>query len=165
MSVNRGSGLLLGLVAALVMTLIMVILRAAEFSDLNLEMMNGALLTGSVGVLTWLTGFAMHLVAGGGFALIYAAAFEAWGGAGWARGVLLALPHTLLSGTLMGVLPLIHPAIQHEALRSPGFLGAGFGGATVAVLVALHVVFGIIVGGGYRVRAPARRAAMSHGPS
>ena len=156
----------LGLSAAIMMTLSMVVVRAAELSRLNLEMMYGAMLTQSVGPLTWAIGVAVHLVAGILFALIYALIFEAWGGAGWFRGLLVSLVHVLVAGTLLAALPVVHPAIpEHPLLRAPGFMASAYGAATIGVFLGMHLLFGLIVGGGYRVHAPARRAPMSHGPA
>lgn len=157
MKVRKATAIRLGVIAAVVMTLVMVAVRAAGLSQMNLEMMNGAMITRSVDTLTWVLGLAMHLVAGAVFGLVYAAIFEAWGRAGWQRGLLLGALHSLLSGTLLAVMPFIHPAIpEHSGLPAPGFLAAGYGPVTVVGFVVLHLLFGVIVGAGYRVRGAAR---------
>src|SRR5690606_8572200 len=88
----------LGVTAALVLTLVMVLVRVGEVSRLDLEMMTGALFTRSVGPVTWAIGSGVHLLAGGLFGMLYGRIFEAWGGAGWRRGMLVAVAHTLVSG-------------------------------------------------------------------
>jgi len=156
----------LGVTASLVATLVMVLVRSANLSRLNLEMVLGALVTGSVGPVTWAIGCCLQLVAGGVFALAYACLFEAAGAAGWRRGFLLAGCHALITGAALALVPALHQeGSAFPRLRAPGFMAAAYGQAAVVSLVGMHALFGLIVGGGYQVRGEVRRAPMSHGPA
>jgi hypothetical protein len=150
----RCSAFGIGMAGAAVMSVVLALLRALDLTELNLEMMLGAMLTQDVSALTWLLGLAMHLVAGGVFALIYAVLFELQGKASAGRGVGIAAIHTLFSGLLMAGLAAIHPAVpEHPALPAPGFLAVGYGLLTAIGFVALHLLYGAIVGAAYRLRA------------
>jgi len=166
MKTRVGTAFGLGITAAAVVTLVMIPLRAAELTRLDLEMISGAMLTRTAGPLTWAIGCGIHLLAGGLFAVIYGRIFEAWGGAGWRRGMAVAVVHNLVAGTLLAMVPAIQPGVpEHPLLPAPGFMAIQYGPLAAATFLALHLLFGLIVGGSYPVRAPARRAPMSHGPA
>jgi hypothetical protein len=102
-------------------------------------------------------GYALHFVAGLGFALGYAAIFAALGRNGWALGALLGLAHGVFAGTALVnvLLPAIHPrmgspltgANSTPLLESPGFMMRNYGRTTPLVSVAAHVAYGSLVGG------------------
>jgi hypothetical protein len=166
MKIRRVTAFSLGVIAALVISLIMIVMREAEFGRLDLEMLHGSLVTGSFGPLTWAIGCGMQLLAGGLAALLYGMVFELAGVAGWRRGLLLGVPHSVLSGLWLALLPALHPAVpEHPWLPAPGFMAQHYGAFSAIALVALHLLFGLIVGGGYPVNRPARGAPMSHGPA
>lgn len=170
MAVKIQSAFGIGVAAAVAATVAMAVLRALDVTALNLCLINGALLTQAVGPGTWFIGFVLHLLAGGVIAVGYAAVFERWGGAGWRRGAVLSLPHLLVAGLLLWALPWLHPAVpEHPALLEPRFMAAGYGVAAALVFVAMHVLYGVVVGAGYqvppRLAGAARRSAMSHGPA
>ena len=101
-------------------------------------------------------GYALHFVNGLLFSLGYAAIFLAVGHEGVLLGAGLGLAHGLLSGgPLVNVLlPAIHPrmgtpwtdAEDTPLLEPPGFLLANYGRDTVVVTLALHILYGAIVG-------------------
>jgi hypothetical protein len=101
-------------------------------------------------------GYALHFSNGLIFSLGYAAIFLAVGHEGVALGAGLGLAHGLVSGgPLVNILlPAIHPrmgtpwtdAEETPLLEPPGFLLANFGRDTALVLLALHVVYGTLVG-------------------
>jgi hypothetical protein len=102
-------------------------------------------------------GFAVHLVNGLLFSLVYAAIFAAVGRAGWLFGLVLGAVHAgLVGGPLMNVvLPAVHPrmgkpwtdASESPLLEPPGFLLVNYGAMTMAVTTLLHLAYGAIVGG------------------
>jgi len=166
MKIRTDTAFGLGVTASLVITLVMVLVRSAHLSRLDLEMMLGALLTGSVGPMTWAIGCCLQLLAGGVLALGYAWMFEVVGAAGWRRGMLLSTCHALISGAALALVPALHPeGAAFPRLRAPGFMAAAYGPVAVTWFLAVHALFGLIVGGGYQVRERARRAPMSHGPA
>ena len=64
MKTRVGTAFGLGITAAAVVTLVMIPLRAAELTRLDLEMISGAMLTQTAGPLAWAVGCGIHLLAG-----------------------------------------------------------------------------------------------------
>jgi hypothetical protein len=101
-------------------------------------------------------GYALHFANGIVFSLGYAAIFLAVGHTGALLGAGLGLAHGMVSGgPLVNVLlPAVHPrmgtpwsdAEETPLLEPPGFLLANYGRHTAAVTLALHVLYGAIVG-------------------
>jgi hypothetical protein len=101
-------------------------------------------------------GYGVHFVNGLGFALIYAAVFEAVGRAGWLFGLVLGAVHaSFVGGGLVNVLlPAVHPrmgtpwtdAEETPLLEPPGFMLLNYGRSTAAVTLVLHMAYGAIVG-------------------
>ena len=102
-------------------------------------------------VVAQAAGYGMHVLLGLSFAAVYAAA----GVAGWGEGALAGLVHGVLAVTVLFpvVLPLVHPRMalrggaDDALVEAPGLLVFAYGRWTPAVLLALHVVYGTIVGG------------------
>lgn len=102
-------------------------------------------------------GYAVHFLNGLVFSLMYAAVFLAVGEAGWAFGAGLGLVHAAFAGgALVNILlPAVHPRMGTPAtdaeetpiLEPPGFLLRNYGERTALVTVALHIVYGAIIGG------------------
>jgi hypothetical protein len=96
-------------------------------------------------------------LAGQGFALLYYAVFSAIGESGWLLGALFGLVHAFFAGTaLVNILvPAVHPrmgtpntpASSSPLIEPPGFMMLNYGRSTPLVSVAVHIVFGAIVGG------------------
>lgn len=103
-----------------------------------------------------LIGYALHFVNGLLFSLGYAGIFLAVGHEGAALGAGLGLAHGMISGgaLLNAMLPTVHPrmgtpwsdAEETPLLESPGFLLANYGPRTAILSLALHVVYGAVVG-------------------
>jgi hypothetical protein len=101
-------------------------------------------------------GYAIHFANGLVFSLGYAGIFLAVGHTGPALGAALGLAHGLVSGgpLVNGLLPAIHPrmgtpwsdAEETPLLEPPGFLLANYGRHTAVITLALHVVYGVLVG-------------------
>jgi len=101
-------------------------------------------------------GYVLHFVNGLLFSLGYAAIFLAVGHEGPAFGAALGLAHGLVSGgPLVNVLlPAMHPrmgtpwtdAEETPLLEPPGFLMTNYGRHTAVLTLALHVVYGAVVG-------------------
>lgn len=139
-----------GAAGAVLMSILMAAGRAAGLTTLNLEMMNGSLVTRTISGGTWLLGFALHIAAGGIFALIYAWFFEHVSHrAGAGTGSVYGMIHAALSGFgVMGAVPFIHPLIP-AALQAPGFFGNHYGTVTAVSFALLHLVYGAVVGAAY----------------
>jgi hypothetical protein len=101
-------------------------------------------------------GYALHFLAGLIFASLYYLVFRATGEASWWLGALFGVVHGLFAGSALVniLLPLVHPRMGSAAsaaqsqplLEPPGFLLLNYGASTPAVTVAVHVVYGAIVG-------------------
>jgi hypothetical protein len=101
-------------------------------------------------------GYALHFANGLVFALGYAAIFLAVDRTGPILGAGLGLAHGLVAGgPLVNVLlPAIHPrmgtpwtdAEETPLLEQPGFLLANYGRQTAVITLALHVVYGVLIG-------------------
>jgi hypothetical protein len=101
-------------------------------------------------------GYALHFLFGLAFAAVYYAIFEAIDEANWWLGVGLGLVHAAFAGTALVnvLLPLVHPrmgtifsdASTTPLLEPPGFLLLNYGTSTPLVMIAVHAVYGAVVG-------------------
>jgi hypothetical protein len=104
-----------------------------------------------------LLGYFAQFVLGLVFALLYAGVFEGTGRTGWLFGLALGAVHALFAGGALVtvLLPAIHPrmgspwsdARETPLLEAPGFMLFNYGRSTALVTLALHLVYGTIVGG------------------
>ena len=106
-------------------------------------------------------GIVVHLLNGWWLAQIYAAAFQGWRRATWWLGALIGLVHGLfVLTTVMPLLPGAHPRMASELqgptptrqLEPPGFMGLNYGGRTPITVLLAHLVYGVILGGFYRLK-------------
>jgi hypothetical protein len=145
-----------GLLGTLVLT---TGLRAA--SELGLTRMDIPFLLGTVFFderrRAKVAGYALHLIAGQCFALLYYLTFEAIDESGWLLGALFGFVHASFAGTaLVNILvPAVHPrmgtpntpASASPLLEPPGFMMLNYGRSTPLVSVVVHLAYGAIVGG------------------
>jgi uncharacterized membrane protein YagU involved in acid resistance len=148
-----------GLVATLVLSTLLSASQALGLSRISIPLLLGTVVTGDRERASAI-GFFLHLVFGWLFALLYALIFASWGRAGWLVGAGLGFGHGLV--VLVVALPLlagIHPRMASErtgpeptrALEPPGFMALNYGWATPLVTLTAHVVYGAIIGSGYRL--------------
>lgn len=141
-----------GVVGAVLMTILFALGRAFG-GDFNLELILGSWITRGVGVGTWVLGFIVHVLLGGAFGVVYAAAFHTWRRTGMAAGLALSIPHVLLAGLFFWILPSIHAAMpERPEFPVPGYLAVHYGTLAVLQLVLFHLVYGAVVGEIYRER-------------
>src|ERR671936_70640 len=145
-----------GFAGTLVLT---TILRGA--SELRLTRMDLPFLLGTAFTANRLRakalGYALHLLAGLVFALIYYALFVAIDESGWWLGAVFGLVHALFASTALVnlLLPLVHPrmgspltgATSTALLEPPGFLMLNYGLQSPLAIVVAHVAYGALVGG------------------
>ena len=146
----------IGIIAAGAMTLLLYLARLAGITRLDLGMSLGTVTSLTYGASpgAWFEGFLAMLLCGGLFALLYALIFEEWPhhtARAW-LGALIGAVHAVVGGALLAVLmPLLHtrmsPPPADPLLADPGFMGVHYGMTTVWVFLALHVVYGAIIGG------------------
>ena len=155
---NVGGWLLWGFAATVVLTTILSASQGLHLTRMNIPFLLGTIFRpGSRSAAR--VGFLAHLINGWIFALIYIAAFHAWGGATWWRGAAVGLVHSLfVLAAAMPVLPAFHPrmALSDEGptsvrrLEPPGFFAVHYGYRTPVSVVVAHLVYGAILGGFYR---------------
>jgi len=157
--VNVASWLLWGFVGTIVLTTIMAGSQSLGLTRMNIPYLLGTMFTANRDRAKVL-GVGIHLVMGWLFALLYAAAFHAWGVATWWHGAVIGLVHsTFLLVVGMPVLPGIHPRMASEhhgptptrQLEPPGLLALHYGVRTPISVVLAHLIYGVILGAFYRM--------------
>lgn len=149
---NWGSAIGAGLLGAVVMTAILLVLRALGVTPMNLEMMLGTLFTASPGLGSWVLGLALHLAAGALFGVVYGGIMEAARRRGPGVGVAISVPHAILSGLVLPAVASIHPLVQTGQMANAGPFASAVGPLTAVLFVAVHLVYGWVVGGAYELR-------------
>jgi hypothetical protein len=151
------SWLLWGFVGTVVLTTLMAGSQGLGLTRMSLPYMVGTMFTANRDRAK-LIGFAVHLLNGWLFALIYVAAFHALRTATWWLGALIGVIHASFVLTAgMRILPGLHPRMASEQqgpavaprLEPPGLLALNYGIQTPVSVVVGHLVFGAIVGGFY----------------
>jgi hypothetical protein len=157
---NWGSWLLWGLASTVVLTTMLSGFQSAGLTRLSLPFLLGTMLTADRDRAKAI-GFALHLINGWVFSLVYVAAFQAWGKATWWGGAIIGLVHGgFVLTTTTRVIPGLHPRMASESqgptvvrqLEPPGPLALNYGVTTPLALLVAHVVFGTILGAFYSVR-------------
>lgn len=142
---NYRKALVAGVIGAAVMSIIMAMARAMGM-PVNLELMLGTMMGGLPSAAKWIMGLIIHLIAGGIFALIYAAGFEyLTHRADWLVGLGFGVIHTLFSGLLLAMMPAMHPLVP-EMMPAPGAFMANLGMMGVGAFFMLHLIYGAIIG-------------------
>jgi len=162
---NWRSSALWGFVGTVVLTGLLAGSQGLGLTRMNIPFMLGTMVTADRDRAK-LIGFAMHVVNGWLFALVYAAAFESWRRATWWLGALIGLVHALfVLAAAIPVLPSIHPRMASEQhgptptrqLEPPGFLASHYGRRTPASVVLAHLLYGAILGAFYRPEGTRKR--------
>jgi uncharacterized membrane protein YagU involved in acid resistance len=150
----RPSWLLWSFGATIVLTTLLAMSQSSRLTRMNIPYMLGTMFTGHRDRAK-IYGFLVHVVNGFVFALIYVAAFRAWGGATIVRGVTIGLVHAFFVLAVgLPMLPGMHPRMASETsgpsalrqLEPPGFFGLHYGWPTPVSVIASHVAFGAILG-------------------
>jgi hypothetical protein len=132
--VNPRRAFMAGVVGALVMSLIMIWLRAVGV-PLHIEQQ----LAIALGTRIWFVGFLAHLLIGGAIGLAYAIVFEAvLQQSGVGAGVVLGAMNTIFAGFAWAV------------IGGPGRFWGGLGPEGIAALFLVHMAYGAVVGGLYK---------------
>lgn len=140
---NHGRLFSAGVIGGVAFSLLAAVLRAAEIR-IDLELWLGSVVLAPQAA-AWLIGFFAHITLSGFIAILYGRAFVALGRATPLMGLRVALAHIVVSGLWLGVMPGIHPRIGEE-IAAPGFFLSAYGIAGVSAFVAVHLVFGAVVG-------------------
>ncbi|MBX3207401.1 MAG: hypothetical protein KF764_20300 [Labilithrix sp.] len=142
-----GRAILFGVLGAAAISLLTAAVRAAGV-PISIEIVLGTLAGLQAGAAFGL-GLLIHLVMGGLFGLLYGYLFEnVWDHGGASTGMLTAVVHAALIGTLLGLVPQSHTLVPGR-MPDPGPFFANLGVAGVLTFFGAHLVYGAIVGAGY----------------
>ncbi|WFE99836.1 hypothetical protein [Micromonospora sp. WMMD964] len=145
---------LFGLVATAALTAAMISAQLAGLTRLDLPLVLGAFLTPDPDRAR-VVGFFLHLCAGQGFALGYAATFALLHRADWWIGGLLGIVHVGIALTvILPLLPGVHPRMASQragpastaVLEPPGLFALNYGVETPLVTTVVHLVYGVCLG-------------------
>jgi len=153
-----------GFLGAAAMTVLMIALRTLGLTTMNLETMLGSMVTSTPDFGSWGLGFLIHLIAGALFGIVYGFVLERLGRTGWSVGVSIAVVHSVLSGLALPLIGAMHPLVRTGRMPSPGLFASSLGTTGVTVFVALHLLFGAIVGKYYVVLSTAPQTRPASAP-
>jgi hypothetical protein len=139
-----------GIVGAIVMTALGAVAAAAGLRS-SLELMLGSAVMGNTSAAAWGAGFGLHLALGAFFGLVYGALLERATQTTAEIGVSIGSIHAVLSGVALTAVPAVHPLVP-DTLIAPGMFLSNLGIASAIFFVALHLVFGAVVGAVYGSR-------------
>jgi len=108
--------------------------------------MLGSMVTSTPDFGSWGLGFLIHLIAGALFGIVYGFVMESLGRTGWSVGVGIAAVHSVLSGLALPLIGAMHPLVRTGRMPAPGLFASALGGTGVVLFIALHLLFGAIVG-------------------
>jgi uncharacterized membrane protein YagU involved in acid resistance len=157
--VNWSSSLLAGFVGTVLLTTLEAGAQQLHLSRMSIPYLLGAMFTPGRDRAK-VIGFFAHLFNGQLFALLYVAIFQATGEATALRGAIIGLVHAIVVLlVVVPLLPAIHPrmASLHQGptelrqIEPPGPMALHYGVTTPLAVVIAHIVFGLAVGGLYRM--------------
>ncbi|MEU7800170.1 hypothetical protein AB0B10_12925 [Micromonospora arborensis] len=145
---------LFGLVATAALTAAMITAQLVGLTRLDFPLVLGAFVTEDPDRAR-VVGFFLHLCAGQGFALGYAAAFALLDRADWWIGALFGIVHVGIALTvILPLLPGVHPRMASQragpasraVLEPPGLFALNYGIQTPLVTAVVHVIYGACLG-------------------
>ena len=156
---NWTSWLLSGFVATLALSTLLSASQGFGLTRMNLPYLIGTVVSPKREKAK-VYGFAIHLLNGLIFSILYVLIFEARHMANWWFGALIGLAHALLVLTVgMSLMPGLHPRMASEQhgpnanrmLEPPGFMALNYGIQTPVSVFLAHAVFGAILGALYHL--------------
>jgi magnesium-transporting ATPase (P-type) len=135
----------MGLFATVICSIFMATMRGSGWTTLDLETILGSLFTARLSHHTWWLGFSLSLFINGFVAYAYGFIFRSAHRTGPAVGAHLGFFHWLVSGFLIGLIPIFHPLIG-EILPAPGFYVLATNPPTVLTFLILHLLYGSLLG-------------------
>ncbi|MGH7584083.1 MAG: hypothetical protein ACREL5_12740 [Gemmatimonadales bacterium] len=158
---NLPSILLWGFVATLILSTVMEGSRGLGWSRMSIPFIVGTMFTPSYDRAVPI-GFAVHFINGWAIALLYGVIFQDLHRATWWLGAAFgAVQGAVMLMMILPLMPFVHPrmATEHSGpepttgLEPPGFLGLNYGRRTPVFTMIAHVLYGLILGAGYRLSA------------
>ena len=122
----------------------------------DLERLSGTLVFEPRTPASRMTGTAMQLVNGGLLAQGYLEAMRRLRPVqrGWQDGLAIGIMHGVVAGVVLGFVPAVHPRVPEE-VAAPGLFMSGRGAQAAVTLIALHALFGAVVGAAINRRSAA----------
>jgi hypothetical protein len=157
--VNWTSWLLSGFVATLALSTLLSTSQGLGLTRMNLPYLIGTVVSPKREKAR-VYGFAIHLVNGLIFSILYVLIFETTHRANWWFGALIGVAHALMVLTVgMSLMPGLHPRMASEQhgpnanrlLEPPGFMALNYGIQTPISVFLAHAVFGAILGSLYHL--------------
>jgi len=156
---NWQSWLLSGFLATLALSTVLAGSQGLGLTRMNLPYLIGTFFTPDRERAKFY-GFAIHVLNGMAFSILYVLVFEVRHLATWWFGMLLGLAQALFVLSVgMNLMPAVHPRMAREQhgptatrqLEPPGFMALNYGLRTPISVFIAHAVFGAIVGALYRL--------------
>ncbi|MFI6761049.1 hypothetical protein ACIBF5_18125 [Micromonospora sp. NPDC050417] len=145
---------LFGVLATAALTAAMIIAQLVGLTRVDLPLILGSMVVEDPDRAR-VAGFLIHLAAGQGFALGYAATFALLGRSSWWLGAALGVVHVGVALTvLLPLLPGVHPRMaslragpsSRALLEPPGLFALNYGIQTPVVTAVVHILYGIVLG-------------------
>ena len=141
---NLIAAIIAGMAGTVVFTVIMLLAPRMGMPDMDIVGMLGTMFNKEGNrTLGWIMHFMMGII----FALIYAALWAAGIGAPTAVwGLIFGAVHWLVSGLMMGVVPMMHAGVKAGTIEAPGFYMWNTGGMMSFMGGVIgHMLFGLTV--------------------
>jgi uncharacterized membrane protein YagU involved in acid resistance len=153
-NMNLPSILLWGFAATLILTTLTIASQSLGLTRLDMPFIVGTMVTADRDRAK-VIGYALHLLNGWIFAIVYALFFENLHAATcWFGALLGAVQGVVVVVVILPLLPGIHPRMVSDywgpeptrLLEPPGFLTTNYGRATPLIIILVHTVYGAILG-------------------
>ncbi len=141
--------MLSGVLAGLMITVLSAVCRVAGLMNFSLERAFGTLLLGTSGPGSWIVGLVLHLAFSAIFALLYAEGFRRMNLANARIGAAFGVVHWIAIGIFIGILPSLRPMMA-ATVSAPGPFALSLGYLGFFLLLAMHLIFGAVVGTAYK---------------
>ena len=154
---NLPSILLWGFAATVVLTTVIVAGQSLGLTRIDMPFIAGSMITADRDRAKIL-GYALHVVNGWWFAILYALFFQQMRMATWWLGGSMGLVQGfVVAVAILPLLPGVHPRMVSDSrgpdptrlLEPPGFLATNYGRMTPIVTIFAHGLYGVILGGFY----------------
>ena len=152
MSFETGPAIGAGIIGGGIMSLMlyMGIAMMPRQMKMNLFLMLGTMMVADT-KMAYVADAMMHGAMSIVFGLLHVAFYNAFdlGSALVAWGVVFGLVHWIVTGVMLGMVPMMHPLMRAGRMDAPGAFALGYPPATALGFLMLHVVFGVLVGAFY----------------
>jgi uncharacterized membrane protein YagU involved in acid resistance len=151
---NLPSILLWGFAATIVLTTLTVAGQSLGLTRIDIPFIVGTMFTANRDRAK-VIGYAVHVLNGWLFAIVYALFFENVHTATWWFGALIgSVQGIVVVVVVLPLLPGVHPRMVSDfrgpeptrLLEPPGFLTLNYGRATPIIIIIVHTIYGVILG-------------------